>query len=74
MKPNFLVDHKSQNVSTSPSAQKITIGKLSLNIAGKKHFYAASLNAFNPYLDEHLIALISNGYHGLAMFLLQKNV
>lgn len=36
MKFNFLVDHNSQNLSTSPSAQKTTIGKLSLNNPGKK--------------------------------------
>ena len=73
MKSNFLVDHNSQNLSTSPSAQKTTIGKLPLNNPGKKHFYAASLNGFNLYLDEHLIVLTSNGYRGLTMlFLLQK--
>lgn len=71
MKSNFLVDHNSQNLRTLPSAQKTTIGKLSLNNPGKKkHFYAASLNGFNPYLDEHLIVLISNGYHGLTVLFL----
>ena len=70
MQSNFLVDHKSQNLSTLPSAQKITIGKLSLNIPEKKLFYVESLDALNPYFDEHLSTVISNGYHGLTMFFL----